>query len=54
MWWWCLVHAQVEGEIGCANQMRLGPFESEVDASQALQKAAERNAAWQEQDPLED
>ncbi len=54
MWWWCLVHARVEPDAGCAHQVRLGPFGSESEAAVALQKAAERNTAWHEQDPLED
>ncbi len=40
----------VEPEKGCPNKDRLGPYESEEVAAQAMQRAAERNKAWAEQD----
>ena len=39
-----------EGEHGCKNADRLGPYGSEAEASRALDKVAERNEAW-ENDP---
>ncbi len=49
-YWWCLNHHRVEGEEGCAHQFRLGPFETSTEAEQALEKARERNRAWDQQD----
>jgi hypothetical protein len=54
MWWWCLMHARVESELGCAHQMRLGPFATAEGAAQALQKAAERNRAWSDEEADDD
>ncbi len=44
--WYCLTHHRVEGREGCRNQDRLGPYESEAEAARALDKAAERTEAW--------
>ncbi|WP_433497175.1 hypothetical protein ACQP1K_19675 [Sphaerimonospora sp. CA-214678] len=49
-WWFCLKHMRVEPEKACPNKDRLGPYESEEIAAQAMQRAAERNKAWAEQD----
>jgi len=49
MWWWCLVHARVEPDAGCAHQVRLGPFESEAAAAGALEAAQQRNREWDKQ-----
>lgn len=46
MWWWCLVHAGVEPDAGCAHQVRLGPFNSPEAAEHALATARERNEQW--------
>lgn len=52
--WYCLKHHGVEGSAsgdeGCPNKDRLGPFETEAEASRALEIAAERNQRW-ESDP---
>lgn len=45
-WYYCLNHHTVEPEDGCAPSQRLGPYASEAEASRALEKVAERNAAW--------
>ena len=45
-YWFCLTHHAVEGEHGCKNADRLGPYGSEAEASRALDKVAERNEAW--------
>ncbi len=45
-YWYCLKHHAVEGEAGCRNQDRLGPYESEDEASHALDKVQERNEEW--------
>lgn len=49
-WWYCLVHQRVEHGAGCPNKKRMGPYDSEAAASNALTTAAERNSAWEEQD----
>lgn len=45
-WYYCLDHKQVEGEAGCPNKRRLGPYPTRDQAEHALQKVAERNEAW--------
>lgn len=49
-YWYCLKHHEVEGEEGCRNADRLGPYASPEEASHALEKVEERNEAW-ESDP---
>jgi hypothetical protein len=47
----CLRHHRVERrDEGCPAKDRLGPYPSEQEASQALQKVQERNEAW-DKDP---
>jgi len=45
-WYFCLIHQRVEPELGCANSERLGPFATRAEAEHALETAAERNEAW--------
>ena len=45
-WWYCLKHNQVEGADGCADTHRMGPYASEAEAARALQTAADRTEAW--------
>ncbi len=45
-YWWCLIHHDVEPDAGCGHKDRLGPYPTRAEAEQALQKAAERTAAW--------
>jgi hypothetical protein len=47
-YWYCVKHHAVEGPDGCAPIDRLGPYDSEEEASRALEKAAERNREWDE------
>ena len=49
-WWFCLNHQTVEQGMGCAGTERMGPYASSQEASQALQRAAERTEQW-ENDP---
>jgi hypothetical protein len=49
-WYFCLDHMRVEGEDGCANKKRLGPYPTQEEAAAALEKVAERNETWDEQD----
>jgi hypothetical protein len=46
-YWYCVKHQRVEhgGDI-CPPIDRLGPFDSQEEASRALEKAEERNEAW--------
>jgi hypothetical protein len=53
-WYFCLVHQQVEPEKGCAHSERLGPFATREEAERALQLAAERNEAWDEDERWKD
>ena len=49
-YWFCLTHHRVEGEEGCRNADRLGPYATEGEAARALEHAQERNEEW-ETDP---
>lgn len=49
-YWFCLTHHTVEGEEGCRNADRLGPYPSESAAARALERVEERNEDW-EHDP---
>lgn len=45
--WYCVKHHRVEtSENLCPSIDRLGPYESQAEAEQALQKAEERNEDW--------
>ena len=39
-YWYCIKHSRVEGHDGCPNKDRLGPYDTEAEASRALQTAA--------------
>jgi hypothetical protein len=47
-YWFCVKHHRVEQTPGdvCPPIDRLGPYDTEADASRALEKAAERNEEW--------
>jgi hypothetical protein len=49
-WYWCLIHNEVEPEQGCANDRRLGPYDSRDEAAHALEKAHDRTEAWDAED----
>ena len=49
-WWYCLKHGSVESTPGCAHAERLGPYPSRALAEAALEQAASRSQAW-EDDP---
>ena len=44
--WFCLRHHEVEGRDGCPNADRLGPYATAAEAAQAVELAAERSEAW--------
>jgi hypothetical protein len=45
-WWYCLKHQAVEGDSGCANVDRMGPYATEDEAARALATAAQRSDEW--------
>ena len=45
-YWFCLKHHAVEGEEGCRAKDRLEPYDTEAEAARALETAAERTEAW--------
>jgi hypothetical protein len=45
-YWYCVKHKRVEGADGCAPIDRLGPYDTEEEASHALEKAKQRNEEW--------
>lgn len=50
-YFWCLRHHRVETAPGaCKPRNCLGPYVSSADAERALEKVAERNAAWDAED----
>jgi len=49
--WWCLRHHAVEQGPICPGKVKLGPFDSAVNAQGALAQVRERNEQWEETDP---
>ncbi len=45
-WWYNLRTQKVEPDEGGTNAERLGPFDTEEEAAQALETAAKRNEEW--------
>lgn len=45
-YYYCLTHRRVESEDGCKASDRLGPYDSEAEAGRAIEIAAERTEAW--------
>jgi hypothetical protein len=45
-WYFCLKHMRVEHGAGCPDRDRMGPYDSENEAANALQHARERNEQW--------
>ena len=45
-WYFCLRHHAVEGEEGCPGRDRLGPYDSETKAANALEQVQQRNEEW--------
>jgi hypothetical protein len=48
-WFYCLKHKRVEQGPGCPDRDRMGPYDSENEATHALQRAKERNEEWEAQ-----
>lgn len=49
-WYFCLDHRRVEPELGCRDEVRLGPYSTRQEAAAALDKVEQRNQEW-ENDP---
>ena len=47
-WWYSLKHMRVEHGPGDPNSERLGPYDSETEAKNALETARKRNEQWDE------
>lgn len=47
-YYYCIKHHAVEGVDGCRGADRLGPYDSHAEAERALELAAERTKAWDE------
>ena len=47
-YFYCTKHQAVEGTEGCRAKHRLGPYKTREEAEHALQSAAERTKAWDE------
>lgn len=45
-YWYCLKHDRVESEQVCQGADRMGPYASRRDAERALESAAQRTEAW--------
>ena len=45
-WWYCMKHGQAEPADGCANVDRMGPYDTRAEAERALDTAAARSEAW--------
>ena len=41
-WYWCLRHSAVEPVLGCPNDVRMGPYETQEEASTAIARAKAR------------
>jgi hypothetical protein len=49
--YWCLKHSRVEsGDNICPARERLGPYASESEARQALERVKDRNEEWDAED----
>ena len=48
--WFCLDHHAVEPFAGCGSRNRIGPFDTEDAAANALQTIAERERRYDKED----
>ena len=49
-WYYCLVHQAVEPDRGCANAERMGPYETEEEATDSMDMARQRNEEYDSQE----
>lgn len=45
-WYYCLIHQKVEPDAGCPNAERMGPYDTESEAANAIETAKARNAEF--------
>jgi hypothetical protein len=48
--WYCVRHRRVEPYDGCKNADRVGPFQTEAEAADAMQTIAEREERYETED----
>jgi hypothetical protein len=48
--WFCQQHNAVEPFDGCGSHQRIGPFDTETEAANALSTIAERNRRYDAED----
>jgi hypothetical protein len=53
-WYFCLKHHAVEPYEACKAIDRLGPYEFREDAEHALERVAQRNQDWDEEEEAEE
>ena len=49
-WWFCLKHHAVEDFAGCGSDNRVGPFDSQSAAANAIDTIAERERRYNAED----
>lgn len=49
-WWYNIVTGKVEHGPGAPNSERLGPYETQGQAANALELARQRNEKWSQED----
>jgi hypothetical protein len=49
-WFFCLKHKRVEHGPGCPDRDRMGPYATEGEAANALERARGRNEQWERED----
>lgn len=49
-WYYCVEHKTVERRGVCRAVNRLGPYQTRAEAEQAMERVAERNETWEQQD----
>ena len=49
-WYYCLRHHRTEQGHQCPARFLLGPFDTQEEASHALEKVQENNEAWEAQE----
>ena len=53
-WFWCLEHKCAEQGLGCGSTTRIGPYETQAEAINALQRIREREAEQQARDEADE
>jgi hypothetical protein len=53
-WFWCLEHKCAEQDFGCGSTTRIGPYETQAEALNALQRIREREAQQKARDEADE